>query len=218
MSFKNLFLFLFFACFFLGAELWAQDERFFRDIFTKELSKDNHKDDWKESRYLIKSPDYMIDVDDDKVKESFSFYKADGTDRLEIKTGDQSIFSYRFDVQGQRSGVFKMDIYQISGMSRLFLIYYYEGFTDYLNFKGTGRLYFLTIDYNSFKTFSMYKGPSFFVEQDLKPSRRFVLRNYKVQIEDYNQDSIQEVSVSYKKTKRVYFYKGNGQWLEANKN
>lgn len=195
---------------------YAQDERFFRKIFSGDVEvKDKPVE--KHYSYTLHTPEYLIDLNQDNAKESVVFVKRDSEDWIEIfDQYKQRIFQYRFEEKGLNSGLFRLVRKKLSNQSMILALYYFEGETNYLNFESSARVYLLTIDNNDLKTISVFKGPSFFEEYKSLKSH-YHLRSYDVSIADLNQDKSREVIVKYRNNSLVYIYRGNGKWITYNR-
>ena len=190
----------------------AQDERFFRQLFSGDLTKTDQADQRKYS-YVIHSPFYQIDLNRDAKEENLVFVKKDGEDWLEILDSDKKkIYSYQFENKGFDSELFKVELKTLSPTTSVLLLYYYEGVSRYIEFQGTSRIYALTLDHNDLKTIKTFKGTSFFDE--LKSQRgHYHKRHYQVYLEDLNNDSVKELIIKHQRMSNVFMYKGNGQWM-----
>jgi hypothetical protein len=190
----------------------AQDERYFRQIFSGELTKTEDTVENKKYSYVIHTPYYALDLNRDGAPEQVVFVKRDSEDWLDILNSDKKkIFSYRFDNLGFDSELFKIEMKTLGPHTTILLLYYYEGVSKYIDFQGTSRLYAITIDNNDLKTLAGFKGPSFFDEvKNFKG--HYHKRNYKVYLEDLNKDSSKELIIKYRATNYVFLYKGEGKW------
>lgn len=210
--------FVFVVIFFLQSLNWAfaQDERFFRKIFTGDLEV-KEKPIEKHYSYSLHTPEYLIDLNQDNAKESVVFVKKDSEDWIEIfDQNKQRIYQYRFEEKGLNSGLYRIVRKKLSPTSMLLALYYFEGETNYINFESSARVYLLTIDNNDLKKINVFKGPSFFEEyKSLK--NHYHLKSYDVSIVDLNQDKSREVIVKYRNVSLVYIYRGEGKWITYNR-
>ena len=201
--------YLAFILIFYCAPSWAQDERYFREFFGGELKKKAPK-----PRVFFKanSPLYEYDLDGDNRNESFVLEKRDGEDWLHVHgraPERKRIFSYRLSALGPKAHIYKISIRNLSSTTRVCIIHYYEGYTKYLEAKGTSRLYFLTMDNLDLKTLSMFRGP--IVWEEIRSSKRhYYQRNYDVVLHDFNKDGIKEISVRFNVLSTVFFYEKGG--------
>lgn len=193
----------------------SQDERYFRQIFSGELSRPAEKADEKKYSYYIHTPYYAIDINMDGAPEQIVFVKKDSEDWVEIfeeKVGIKTkIFSYRFETKGYNSELFRIERKRISDQTSILIMYYYEGLSRYTEMQGTSRVYAVTIDNNDLKTMAAFKGPSFF-EEHRSLKGHYHLRNYQVYLQDLNKDDAKELIVKYRETSQVFVYNGNGKW------
>lgn len=190
----------------------AQDERYFRQLFSGELSKETHKIDERRYSYYIHTPYYALDLNRDGQSEHVLFVKKDSEDWIEIFDNDKNkIFAYQFENKGYDSELFRIELKTLSPNTSILLLYYYEGISRYINFQGTSSLYAVTIDNNDLKTLKSFKGPSFFDEvKTLK--KHYHKRFYEVYLEDLNHDSSKELVIRHRNASTVFLYKGEGKW------
>lgn len=192
--------------------LFGQDERYFRDLFSGELTKDKFQEK-KTYKWEVETPFYDIDLDGDKWPESFVYSKKDGEDWVNIYDKHKSlIFSERVASKGSDSGVYKISFHKLGPKYKVLLIYFNEGHTHYLNYLSTARLYFLTIDNNNLKTMALKRGPQIWREQE-KRYRTYGLRKYEVGLKDLDKDGERDIIVKLNKISRVYLYRGKGHWV-----
>lgn len=193
----------------------AQDERYFRQIFTGELAKEATRPDERKYSYYVHTPYYALDLNRDGLSEQIVFVKKDSEDWIEVfveKLGIKTkIFSYRFETKGFDSELFRIELKKISSSTSLLLLYYYEGVSRYTEMQGTSRIYAITIDNNDLSTLNGFKGPSFF-EEHKSLKGHYHLRNYQVYLQDLNQDETKELIVKYRGTSQVFIYHGKGKW------
>jgi hypothetical protein len=194
----------------------AQDERYFRQLFSGEISKSNEKIDAKKYSYFVHTPYYSLDLNHDGISEFLAFVKKDNEDWVEIFNQDKvKLFSYRFESKGYDSELFRVELKTLSTNTTILLMHYFEGVSKYINFQGTARVYAITIDNNDLKTMAAFKGPSFF--EEVKTFKgHYHKRNYEVLLEDLNRDSVKELIVRYRRMSNVFVYKGAGHWQTFN--
>lgn len=194
--------------------LMAQDERYFRQLFSGELQKKSETISAPKYSYVTQTPYYHLDLNQDGVLEKIIFIKKDNEDLIEIFDRQKiKLFSYRFENKGYDSELFRVELRTLSKASSVLLMYYYEGVSKYINFQGTARIYALTIDRNDLKTIAVFKGPSFFDEQKTLKGH-YHKKNYTVSLEDLDKDFVKELIVKNNHTSNVFFYRGSGVWKE----
>jgi hypothetical protein len=201
----------------LSGNVVAQDEREFRDFLMGEVRTENTVTPELSLKFRVFSPLYEFDLDGDHRNEKFLLEKRDGKDWLHIHNyKDERIFSTFFEPLGERSTIYRLNIRQLSAHTKLILIHYYEGHTDYINFHGTSRLHYLTIDNNDFKTLSIYRGPAVFEEmrERMGVVNSYHQRGYHISLNDFNESGVRDVSVRYRGIVRVYRYLGLGKWID----
>ena len=194
---------------FLSLSASAQDERFFRKIFTDEL---NLKKPRPSAKIKVSSPLYMVDINRYGIKEGVVTSKRDGQDFFEIKDKFGVVrFSLKLNAKGVDSSVYKVELKTITPTADVMLVHFYEGYSGVFDYKATARLYFVVIENRDLKKIYPYKGPAFFLERE-KVGNQYNLRKYHVNVLDYNGNGHNEVSVTYNNIQRLYFYKTKGLW------
>ncbi len=191
---------------------FAQDERFYRDIFAGNLYDPPEKFKYK---VLVESPKYMIDLNRDKRKDSIQISKKDGVDFVKINNEyGQSVFERKLLAKGLNSKVYRARLKKINKSVNVLILYYYEGDIDTVkHFKGSARLFFITIRDNNLNKITFMKGPYIFTEESL-PGDKYSTKSFAISTIDFNGDKQAELSVSYNHIQRTYFYKGDGLWDE----
>jgi hypothetical protein len=194
----------------MGNSVYAQDERFYRKIFTGELfDVEQEKPIYK---VVAMSPLYKIDLNRDGVEEGIIIEKKDGMDFLTIiDRFGRPWFNQMLDTMGGRSKIYKIQLKSISKTTDALIVHFYEGHTNATIFEATARLYFVTIDKRDLRTLRMFKGPHMWHEKEMVADK-YWNRYYSVNVKDYNGDGRREISVSYNKISRIYFYLEDGRW------
>lgn len=197
----------------LSLEPRAQDESTFRDIF--QYSDREKRKAIKEKNYRIKarSNRHFFDFTGDGRPESFYSAKLDGEDWFILfNDKEKEVFRYQLDPIGPWSRLYRVEKRSLSDSSDVYLLHFYEGISRYINFKGTARVYFLTIDKNNLKTASVYKGPILWDEtRDFRD--HYHQRKYEVSLLDLDASGTRDVIVKYGRMSRVFSYKGKGKWV-----
>lgn len=192
-----------------------QDERYFRQLFSGELSREKGVSDDKKYSFFIHTPYYEIDLNRDSKPEEVIFVKKDSEDWIEIferKNGERvKIFSYQFETKGYDSELYRMEFKKLSASTSILILYYYEGLSKYTEMQSTSRVYAVTIDGNDLKKMTGFKGPSFFEEYKALKGH-YHIRNYQVFLKDLNNDDVKELVVKFHLTSQVFIYDGNGKW------
>lgn len=198
--------FIFFAVF-----LRAQDERLVRDFLSGALHEEKPVS-VPEVSFKARTGRYRFDLNRDGKPESFYFSKWDGQDWLTVYDHkERAVFRHYFEAAGPLSRAYKWEVRDLSSKTRLFLIHFFEGRTDYLKLRGSARLYFLTMDDNDLKTLRMFKGPLVWDEYDDRRGH-YHQRARVVSLVDLNRDRVFEVVVQHHLVARVFQYFGGGQW------
>jgi len=196
----------------LSSKAISQDELYFRDLFSGELTRKKEKIK-KSYKWKANTPFYQIDLGGNKWPESIVVEKKDGEDWLHIHNDQKKrIFSFQFDVNGKGSQVYKITKTKISPKSDVLIIYYYEGNASYLKFSGTVRIYLLTIDDRKLDSISIEKGPIIWEERENR-DKKYFQKGHLVELIDFNHDKTKEIRIRGKFTKNIYFYKGKGKWI-----
>jgi hypothetical protein len=211
MCLKQLILILFVNISFVQIT-WSQDERTFRDIITHSEREDSTRKQAAEYKYQVRSHRYYLDMNEDGAPESFFTSKRDGEDWLTLfDSKDREVYRYRFETIGPWSRLFRVQMRRISKNVKVLLLYFFEGTTRYINFQGTTRVYFLTLENNDFKSLSTYKGPYTWDEyRSFKD--HYHQRKFEVSLYDFDEDREREVAVRYGLITRVYKFLGKGKW------
>ena len=195
--------------FLIHTALYAQDERFFRGIFTDELQ---NKPASPITKVQVSSPEYAVDLNRDGVAERISVEKRDGADYFLVKDrfGDTKLEARLF-AKGVNSKLFKVHLKTLSTGVDALILHFDEGSSGTAVFQSTARLYLVTIEDRNLEKMYLQKGPAFYYEKeilDLLYARRY----YNVNVMDFNNDGIREVAVAYNNIQRIYFYLGKGRW------
>lgn len=190
----------------------AQDERFFRQLFSGDLVKSSKVEETKKYKNIIHTPYYSLDINRDGKDENIVFVKKDSEDWLEILNEDKKkIFGYLLENKGFDSELFKIELKTLSPTTDVLLFYYYEGVSKYIEFQGTSRIYAMTVDNRDLTTLNVFKGPSFF-DEFRSQKGHYHKRNYQVYLDDLNQDQTKELIVKHQRMSNVFMYQGKGRW------
>ena len=194
-------------------EVWAEDERSFVGV-NNILSAPREK---VISEHF--SPQYLLDLSADGRKERIHFVHRDGKDWILIKDfRGKQIYQYGFRAVGLNATPFKIRFRSLSPSSKVLVIHYYEGYTEYLKFLATARLYFLTFENNDLKTLSMYRGPGVFYEHTDK-GKFYRQRTHSIDFVDWNGDGLRDIKIVYGgfRIRDIFLYRGKGHWLHLTK-
>lgn len=209
-------LFIYFILFSKAA--LAQDERFFRKLFSGELEKSFDTRDQKKYSYNLYTPEYALDLNNDKLSEYLVAIRRDSEDWLDIfNSYKERIFQYRFINSGPNSSIYRVQRKMLDNKTTLLLIYYFEGENNYTISESSARIYLMTIPHNDLTKISIFKGPSIFEEyRSLK--HHYHIRDYHLGVLDLNNDGTKEVMVKYRNMSEVFFYLGDGKWQSLRRN
>lgn len=188
----------------------AQDERVLRYLLRKKQFKEKSLID--KTHFRLSTKFYEIDLDGDKRNEKISMENNDGINYFVIRNHRNfPIFREAFLTQALGGIVHRVRLVEVSPTTKLLIVYYFEGKTEYLDFNATGRLYFVSWPNNDLKKIKMTRGPHYW--QEFKDYRgHYFNKRYKVYLRDFNQDGIKEVSVRLGTVSRVYHLLKNNTW------
>ncbi len=203
-------LLLFFL--FLG-EVRAQDERYYRKIFSKDYLGPN----WEQNesvpvQSIVKGAFYHLDLNDDKIEEIIEPQKRDGVDWIEIRNSSNSkIFEVKLPAMGSVSYLYKIKFVYISKNVRALILFLDEGITVGRRFESTARFFVLSYENNDLSKISVSTGPHLFQEKEYQ-REVYWRRDYSVNILDFDNDGTREIAVQYNHIQRIMKYKGRGDW------
>lgn len=193
------------------ATVLAQDERFYRSMFNGVLKKKISPTPYK---IKVFGPKYMIDLDRDGIEDSFQAVKKDGIDFIRLNNAYGELqFEAQLDTKGHKSSIFKANFMRVNDKVDVLVLHFYEGETQSSTFEGSARLYFVTILNHKLEQVTFTKGPFFWSEKE-KTTGQYWNRRYTVNLIDYNKDGQKEISVSYNRISRIYYYVANGVWRQ----
>lgn len=190
----------------------AQDERLFRELL---LNGEKERVESKvEALYRIKarSNRHYIDLTGDNRPESLFTSKRDGEDWLQIYDHKgKEVLRELLMPHGPFSRLYRIQIRKLNDASKVMVLYFYEGVTRYLDFRGTTRIYLVSYDNNDLETLSIYKGPVIW-DENRTFREHYHQRKYEVSMYDLDGDNTRELTVNYGRMNRVYKYLGKGKW------
>ena len=204
---------IFYFFFILTGVVGAQDERYYRQILSGELSKssENIKD-------TIISPInafgglYRIDLNSDGIEETIQPQKRDGVDWIEVRDASQrKLFEAKLLAMGAESVLYKVRLVSLSQKVRAIILYLDEGFTKGRHFESTAKVYLISFENNDLSTMSITDGAHFFHEKKAQ-REQYLRRTYNVNVHDIDGDGVKEISVQYNSIQRIFRYKTNGEW------
>ncbi len=204
----------FFLLFFLFSDPGlAQDERYYRQIFSGELPTISEAIQEKtEAQFNVKGASYRIDLDGDNLEEIIEPQKRDGVDWLEIKNSSGTkLFESQLLAMGAESHIYKIKIVDISKKARSLIVYLDEGFTKGKRFESTARIFVVTFENKDLSKMWIKQGPHIFHEKEAQ-REQYWRKNYNVNVYDIDGDGTREIAVQYNHIQRIMRYKGNGEW------
>jgi len=191
----------------------CQNERLFRKMLSRDKKKEQIQKKKKRVLWKFSSPFYDVDLDEKSGDESLVIEKKDGEDWFSIfNLYKEKIFSLKLNSRGKKSRLFRVSLRKMSPYVKVLILYYYKGFTDYINFEGSGQFYFITWENNNLKTLSGYPGPPFWLESE-KRNGFYFRRHYKLSLFDFDGDGQKEILVKHGPISKIYFYRKKGKWL-----
>lgn len=199
--------------FFLVWTANAQDERYFRQIFSGDLPKVIRDFPPKsDTQFNVEGPSYRIDLDDDQNEELIVPQKRDGVDWIEIRNSSQKkIYEVKIPVMGTESHIYKIKFVHLSKKVKVLVLFVDEGILSGKKNESTARIFILAFENNKLDEMSFTEGPHIFHE---KQAQREIYwrRDYNVSVYDIDHDGTREIMVHYNHIQRIMKYKGRGEW------
>lgn len=205
---------LFALIFLVSAGVFAQDERYYRQIITGELPVTAEPRESFVRSLVVLGPEYMVDLNADGVEEVLRPEKRDGIDYLTILNSSRSpIFSAKFFAAGGESSIYKLRLVNLSATAKALIVFVDEGATRGLRFESTARIYFLSFDNNDLSTLALNPGPHIFQEREGQ-REQYWRRQMSVDVRDLDGDHKREIVVHFGHIQHVYEYAGSGTWTK----
>ena len=191
----------------------GQDERFFREFLfppqKKEIDQNIHY------TWQIEGKVFRYDLDGDGSLEQLQMVKKDQEDwfYLSRESGD-TLVRLKLQAEGRGSHIYRIRINNLATDLKVMMLYYYEGFSEFKEFYGTGRVYFLTFNPSQIKgkakdSFRLTKGAS--IWQERRSRVGYYQVEYQLKVDDLNGDGFKEVVVHRGHIQRIFEYsKGRG--------
>jgi len=203
---------LIFLCFFGNIVLYAQDERYFRELFLKKYTEDEEGLKKKKYSYTVPTPFYTIDVNQDGKNESFVYSKKESEDWIDIFDHDKKlVYKYQFVTVGANSRLYKIRFTNIDANIGLAIFYFYEGVVNYHELESSARVYFLTYKRSEFNNFKMIQGPYLFSEfKGMKG--HYHQRIKQIEVMDLNNDQRNEIIIKHHLYSEVFSVKEDGSF------
>lgn len=197
-----------------STEIFAQDERYYRQILTGELPQTSEQRESFVRNYLVKGPEYLVDLDSDGIEEIIQPEKRDGIDYLTILNSSRStIFSAKLFASGGNSSIYKLRLVYVSPTVRTLMIFLDEGSTVGLRFESVARIYLLSYENNKLSTLTLTPGPHTYHEKEGQRDQ-YWRRDFLVDVKDLNADDKREVIVHFGHIQHIYEYSGRGEWTK----
>ena len=202
-----------FLLFSLSLSVFAQDERYYRQILKGELP--NFSQDIgevQEHQFNVKGATYSVDLNGDGIEEMIQPQKRDGVDWIEIRnTTQRKIFEAKLLAMGGESSIYKAKLVYLSSTTKLLMLFLDEGKTSGRRFESTARIYLITFENNDLSTMKITTGPHHFHEREGQRDQYWE-RDYSVEVRDVDKNGVRDVVVQYNHIQRIMVYKGNGNW------
>lgn len=197
---------------FSGA-LWAQDERYYRQILSGELpAMFQGLQETTQHQFNVRGPAYLVDLNGDGIEETIQPQKRDGVDWIEIKDSSRrTVFESELFAAGAHSHLYKAKLVSLSEKIRALVLFLDEGVTEGKAFDATAKIYVVSWEKNDFTSMRIAPGPHFFVERQAIRDQ-YYRRDYLVNVVDLNKDGQKEIIVHFNHIQRIMEYKGRGEW------
>lgn len=204
---------LLFVALFFSFSLWAQDERYYRQMLAGDLPQ--FSEELKESpvsKISVDGPLYHLDLNGDGVEEAIRPAKREGIDYLIVENSARSvIFEGKLLALGGESSIYKLRFVHLSATTKALIVFLDEGSTQGKFFEATARIFVVSWDNNDFSTMKIAQGPHYYHEKE-KQRDQYWTRDYQVTVSDLNQDGVREIIVHYNHIQRIMQYEGKGEW------
>jgi hypothetical protein len=202
-----------FLLFLLAFEVFAQDERYYRQILKGELPSFGNEMAWStEEKFSVDGAQYLLDLNGDGIDEIIQPKKRDGVDWLEIKDASlRNVFEAKLLAMGGDSSIYKIKLAHLSGTVKVLIVFLDEGKTEGRRFESTARIFLIPFENNDLRTMKLTQGPHHFQEKEAQ-REQYWRRDYNVEVRDVNQDGVRDIIVSYHHIQRIMLYSGKGNW------
>lgn len=207
----HLLLFFIFA---FSAGVFAQDERYYRQILNGELpSFGQEVREVQEHQFNVKGASYSIDLNSDGIEEVIQPQKRDGVDWIEIKdSSNRKIFEAKLLAMGGESTIYKAKLAHLSLKTKVLILFLDEGKTNGKRFESSARIYLVSFENNDLTNIHITTGPHHFHEKEGQRDQYWE-RDYVVEIRDVDLNGVRDVVVQYNHIQRIMLYAGRGDWL-----
>ncbi len=183
-------------------------------MFSRLVSPEKKKDVVNVRDFIHSKKEIAIDLNSDKKEDRLIFLKKNGLDIVRVlDENKKSVFEGELQTKGEKSRVFKARLVSLNEDTNTVIIYFYEGSRQSHLYEAGARVYFLTIPKNNLNNISLFEGGHFFHEK-LELDEIYFLKEFSVNVVDYNKDGVKEISLVYFKSSRVYHYLGKGKWMK----
>lgn len=197
----------------------AQDERLFRNAVLGSFVPIERKVKIP-AKYFYKtnSDMYRLDITGNGYKEGIVFEKFDGEDWVHFHDNSMKrLKSFPLSPVGIKARAYKIELKQIKTDTRVLLIYYYEGYSNYLDFHGSARLYIVTIKNGDIANSVMTKGPQYFEESE-EIFKRYYLKRFKIYAKDLDGDGVKELIFTKHLMTTILILDKDGKWIKPKNN
>lgn len=195
------------------ASAWAQDERYFRKMFSGDFIKQKQINDPQKITYQLANAIYRIDLDGDNIEEIIEPQKRDGIDWIEIRNSSgNKIFEQKILAFGAESYLYKVKIVNLSSHVKALILFMDEGKISGKKFESTARIFIISYENNNLSNLQFVQGPHYFHEKESQRDQ-YWRRTYSVNIVDIDNDGTREICIQYNNIQRIMKYLGKGEWL-----
>ena len=191
----------------------AQDERMFRSAVLGSFIPQEEKVKIP-TRYFYKtnSDMYRLDITGNGYKEGIVFEKIDGENWLHFHDNRMKrIKSFPLIATGVRARPYKIALRQANATTRLLLVYFYEGYSNYLDFHGSARIYIVTIKNGDIANSVVTRGPQYFEESE-EIFNRYYIKRLKIYTKDLDGDGTNELIFSKHLMTTILVLQDDGKW------
>jgi hypothetical protein len=189
----------------------GQDEKEFQQWFSPLSTKPQALAKGLSRTWVVESPEYVVDLDQDGKQEKLVFSKEDGIDRFKLfdHQGKQ-IYRFKFSSQGPGSWVYQLRLFRINPQYYGLLLSHYAGQIKASGFDAYSGLYLLSFQSGP-TNFRMTRGRRILHEKD-HPQNSYFFRRYKLMLEDFNGDQSVDVGLKSGDVFHVYLSDQKGGW------
>ncbi|MBP9674883.1 MAG: hypothetical protein KBD63_07270 [Bacteriovoracaceae bacterium] len=158
-------------------------------------------------KWQVESPSYLIDLNEDAVKDTLKVVRKDGEVYFQITEGGKGqVMNEKIPALGAASFLNQARLITLSPKKMAIILSFYEGETRYLDYHGSARYYFVTFTKGSLADLKINKGPEFFTEVEDRAMEHYHASSYELSIEDLNKDKIKDIVIKRGLISKVFMY------------